>query len=56
MNVLTPYRSVFIEKDSINSVALNDSPQDGHQRMLVAGSVSVSATGTVLGMGYDLGH
>uniref|UniRef100_A0A674EMP3 ATP-dependent RNA helicase TDRD9 n=1 Tax=Salmo trutta TaxID=8032 RepID=A0A674EMP3_SALTR len=39
------YRSVFIEKDSINSVALNDSPQDSHQRMLVAGSVSVSATG-----------
>uniref|UniRef100_A0A8K9V571 RNA helicase n=1 Tax=Oncorhynchus mykiss TaxID=8022 RepID=A0A8K9V571_ONCMY len=45
MNVLTPYRSVLIEKDSINSVALNDSPQDSHQRMLVAGSVSVSATG-----------
>uniref|UniRef100_A0A8C8GY56 ATP-dependent RNA helicase TDRD9 n=1 Tax=Oncorhynchus tshawytscha TaxID=74940 RepID=A0A8C8GY56_ONCTS len=48
MNVLTPYRSVLIEKDSINSVALNDSPQDSHQRMLVAGSVSVSATGTIL--------
>uniref|UniRef100_A0A8C7KER8 ATP-dependent RNA helicase TDRD9 n=1 Tax=Oncorhynchus kisutch TaxID=8019 RepID=A0A8C7KER8_ONCKI len=48
MNALTPYRSVLIEKDSINSVALNDSPQDSHQRMLVAGSVSVSATGTIL--------
>ncbi|CDQ56175.1 unnamed protein product [Oncorhynchus mykiss] len=42
---VTNYRSVLIEKDSINSVALNDSPQDSHQRMLVAGSVSVSATG-----------
>ncbi|CAB1335264.1 unnamed protein product [Coregonus sp. 'balchen'] len=35
--------SATTEKDSINSVALNDSPQDSHQRMLVAGSVSVSA-------------
>ncbi|XP_031645059.1 ATP-dependent RNA helicase TDRD9-like [Oncorhynchus kisutch] len=42
------YRSVRIEKDSINSVALNDSPQDSHQRMLVAGGVSVSATGACI--------
>uniref|UniRef100_A0A6Q2Y6L6 RNA helicase n=1 Tax=Esox lucius TaxID=8010 RepID=A0A6Q2Y6L6_ESOLU len=40
--VLTASRSVLIEKDSINSVALNERPQDSHQRMLVAGSVSVS--------------
>ncbi|XP_014066219.2 ATP-dependent RNA helicase TDRD9 isoform X2 [Salmo salar] len=42
------YRSVRIEKDSINSVALNDSPQDSHQRMLVAGVVSVNATGACI--------
>ncbi|KAL0969051.1 hypothetical protein UPYG_G00222040 [Umbra pygmaea] len=42
---VTHYRTVRIDKDSINSVALNESPQDSHQRMLVAGSVSVSANG-----------
>uniref|UniRef100_A0A674E0Y2 ATP-dependent RNA helicase TDRD9 n=1 Tax=Salmo trutta TaxID=8032 RepID=A0A674E0Y2_SALTR len=48
MLMSTPYRSVRIEKDSINSVALNDSPQDSHQRMLVAGVVSVNATGACI--------
>ncbi|XP_010877141.1 ATP-dependent RNA helicase TDRD9 isoform X2 [Esox lucius] len=47
-NKATHYRSVLIEKDSINSVALNERPQDSHQRMLVAGSVSVSANGTYI--------
>ncbi|XP_066535114.1 ATP-dependent RNA helicase TDRD9 isoform X2 [Hoplias malabaricus] len=39
-------RSVVIERDSINSVLVNDHPQDSHERMLVAGSVSLSASGS----------
>ncbi|XP_062326188.1 ATP-dependent RNA helicase TDRD9 isoform X1 [Osmerus eperlanus] len=42
------YRSVVIEKDSINSVALNETPQDSHQRVLVAGSVAVSPSGSCI--------
>ncbi|XP_034077841.1 ATP-dependent RNA helicase TDRD9 [Gymnodraco acuticeps] len=42
----TSYKTVCIERSSINSLALNDSPHYKHQRMLVAGSVSVNATGT----------
>ncbi|XP_035669550.1 ATP-dependent RNA helicase TDRD9-like [Branchiostoma floridae] len=41
-------RSVRIERDSVNSVALNDRPQDTHQRMLVAGHVGVSTTGSTI--------
>lgn len=40
-----PFRSVWIEKESINSVIVSDSPEDLHQRMLVAAALSVNATG-----------
>lgn len=40
-----PSRRVWIEKESINSVAISDSPEDLHQRVLVAASLSVNATG-----------
>lgn len=43
---VSSYRTVCVEKCSINSLALNENPHYKHQRMLVAGSVSVSATGT----------
>lgn len=39
------FRSVWIEKESINSVIVSDSPEDLHQRMLVAAALSVNATG-----------
>ncbi|GAA6081720.1 ATP-dependent RNA helicase TDRD9 isoform X1 [Tachysurus ichikawai] len=39
------YRSVTIDRTSINSVLVNDHPQYHHDRMLVAGSVSLSASG-----------
>ena len=51
VNVSPPRRSVVIEKDSVNSAALNETPQDSHQRMLVAGSVAVSPSGTQPGRG-----
>ncbi|KAG7277321.1 hypothetical protein CRUP_005855 [Coryphaenoides rupestris] len=37
-------KAVCIEKNSINSVAVNDNPQHKHQRMLVAGVVNVNTT------------
>ncbi|KAM3871276.1 ATP-dependent RNA helicase TDRD9-like [Diretmus argenteus] len=40
------YKAVCIDKCSMNSFALNDNPTNKHQRMLVAGSVSVNASGT----------
>lgn len=38
-------RCVWIDKESINSVIISDTPADVHQRMLVAASLSVNATG-----------
>ncbi|KAG9336632.1 hypothetical protein JZ751_002979 [Albula glossodonta] len=46
MSNVTQYRCVALERDSINCVAVNDSVEDKHLRMLVAGSVSVSASGS----------
>ncbi|TMS21083.1 ATP-dependent RNA helicase TDRD9 [Larimichthys crocea] len=40
------YKTVCIEKSSINSLALSDTPHYKHQRVLVAGTVSVNPTGT----------
>uniref|UniRef100_A0A8C2ZEN8 ATP-dependent RNA helicase TDRD9 n=1 Tax=Cyclopterus lumpus TaxID=8103 RepID=A0A8C2ZEN8_CYCLU len=48
LNHKTFYKSVIIERVSINSLALNENPQNKHQRMLVAGSVSVNSTGTCI--------
>ncbi|KAI4885618.1 hypothetical protein NFI96_019060 [Prochilodus magdalenae] len=42
----TQCRSVAVERDSINSVLVNDHPQDKHERMLVAGSVSLNSSGS----------
>ncbi|KAK2826057.1 hypothetical protein Q5P01_020271 [Channa striata] len=42
----TCYKTVCVDKSSINSLTLNENPQYKHQRMLVAGTVSVSWTGT----------
>ncbi|XP_038584819.1 ATP-dependent RNA helicase TDRD9 isoform X1 [Micropterus salmoides] len=42
----THYKTVCIERSSINSLALNENPHYKHQRMLVAGTVSVNPTGT----------
>ncbi|XP_060037067.1 ATP-dependent RNA helicase TDRD9 isoform X1 [Erinaceus europaeus] len=45
---ISKFRSVWIEKESINSVIISDSPEDLHQRMLVAASLSVNATGSTM--------
>uniref|UniRef100_A0A3B3BJJ2 ATP-dependent RNA helicase TDRD9 n=1 Tax=Oryzias melastigma TaxID=30732 RepID=A0A3B3BJJ2_ORYME len=46
LSQMTSYRTVSISRSSINSIALNDSPHLKHMRMLVAGTVSVTATGS----------
>ncbi|KAG5267526.1 hypothetical protein AALO_G00222740 [Alosa alosa] len=46
MSNTSHYRSVVLEKDSINQVSINENPQYTHSRMLVAGSVSVSGSGS----------
>ncbi|XP_022431671.1 ATP-dependent RNA helicase TDRD9 isoform X2 [Delphinapterus leucas] len=45
---ISKFRRVRIEKESINSVIISDSPEDLHQRMLVAASLSVNATGSTM--------
>ncbi|KAM7403060.1 hypothetical protein PAMA_003810 [Pampus argenteus] len=42
----TYYKTVCIERSSINFLALNENPHYKHQRMLVAGTVSVNTAGT----------
>ncbi|XP_035529737.1 ATP-dependent RNA helicase TDRD9 [Morone saxatilis] len=46
LNHKTHYKTVCIERSSINSLAVNENPHYKHQRMLVAGTVSVNSTGT----------
>ncbi|XP_053521960.1 ATP-dependent RNA helicase TDRD9 [Artibeus jamaicensis] len=45
---VSKFRRVWIEKESINSVAISDTPEDLHQRVLVAAFLSVNATGSTL--------
>ncbi|CAH6853188.1 ATP-dependent RNA helicase TDRD9 [Phodopus roborovskii] len=45
---VSKFRCVWIEKESINSVVISDSPADLHQRMLVAASLSVNETGSTM--------
>ncbi|KAA0718071.1 ATP-dependent RNA helicase TDRD9 [Triplophysa tibetana] len=40
------FRTISIERDSINSVMVNENPQDWHERMLVSASVSLTASGS----------
>ncbi|XP_039992620.1 ATP-dependent RNA helicase TDRD9 [Xiphias gladius] len=42
----TYYKTVCIDRSSINSLSLNENPHYKHQRMLVTGTVSVNSTGT----------
>ncbi|KAM4014034.1 ATP-dependent RNA helicase TDRD9 isoform 1-T2 [Anomaloglossus baeobatrachus] len=45
---VSKFRSVWIEKESINSVVVNDSPEATHQRLFVAASLSVNSSGSTL--------
>ncbi|XP_007942813.1 ATP-dependent RNA helicase TDRD9 [Orycteropus afer afer] len=45
---ISKFRCVWIEKESINSIIISDAPEDLHQRMLVAASLLVNATGSTM--------
>ncbi|XP_053562180.1 ATP-dependent RNA helicase TDRD9 [Bombina bombina] len=45
---VSKFRSVLIEKESINSIVINDTPEASHQRMFIAASLSVNASGSAL--------
>ncbi|XP_072125835.1 ATP-dependent RNA helicase TDRD9 isoform X1 [Mobula birostris] len=48
MTNMSKFRNVWIESQSINSVAVNDAPEDVHQRVLVGASVSVNTSGSTM--------
>ena len=41
-------RAARVEQSSVNSVTLNDQPQDPHQRFLVAANIGINATGSAM--------
>uniref|UniRef100_A0A8C3SJ18 ATP-dependent RNA helicase TDRD9 n=1 Tax=Chelydra serpentina TaxID=8475 RepID=A0A8C3SJ18_CHESE len=48
MTQISRFRCIWIEKESINSVIFNNTPEDPFQKMLVAASVSVNGTGSTM--------
>ncbi|NXJ92746.1 TDRD9 helicase, partial [Corythaixoides concolor] len=48
MTRVSQFRHTFIQKDSINSVIVHDAPEDPFQQLLVAASLSSSATGSAV--------
>ncbi|XP_028923681.1 ATP-dependent RNA helicase TDRD9 isoform X2 [Ornithorhynchus anatinus] len=46
MTRVSRFRSVWIEKESINSIIIRNAPEDVCQRMLVAASLSINASGS----------
>nr|XP_056707227.1 ATP-dependent RNA helicase TDRD9 [Euleptes europaea] len=48
MTRISRFRTVLVEKDSINSVVVDDVPEDSFQQMLVAASISVNSTGSTM--------
>ncbi|XP_066468396.1 ATP-dependent RNA helicase TDRD9 [Tiliqua scincoides] len=48
MTRISKFRTVSVQKDSVNSVIVVDSPEDSFQQMLAAASVSVNTTGSTM--------
>uniref|UniRef100_A0A8C5Q3T8 ATP-dependent RNA helicase TDRD9 n=1 Tax=Leptobrachium leishanense TaxID=445787 RepID=A0A8C5Q3T8_9ANUR len=48
MTSVSKFRSVWIEKESINSVVINDAPEATYQNMFIAASVSVNSSGSTI--------
>ncbi|XP_077179907.1 ATP-dependent RNA helicase TDRD9 [Paroedura picta] len=48
MTRISRFRAVLVEKESINSVIVDDAPEDSFQQMLVAVSIAVNATGSTM--------
>ena len=41
-------KAARVESDSVNSIVLNDEPQDKHQRLMVAACVALNSTGNTV--------
>ncbi|XP_049684304.1 ATP-dependent RNA helicase TDRD9 isoform X3 [Accipiter gentilis] len=48
MTRVSRFRSAFIQKESVNSVVVHDSPEDPFQQLLVAASLSANAYGSTV--------
>ncbi|XP_042302937.1 ATP-dependent RNA helicase TDRD9 isoform X2 [Sceloporus undulatus] len=48
MTRVSRFRMVLVEKESVNSVVVSDTPENSFQQLLVAASVSVNATGSTM--------
>ncbi|XP_013915067.1 PREDICTED: putative ATP-dependent RNA helicase TDRD9 [Thamnophis sirtalis] len=48
MTRISRFRTILVEKESVNSVVVVDAPENAFQQILVAASISVNATGSVM--------
>ncbi|NXW21874.1 TDRD9 helicase, partial [Circaetus pectoralis] len=48
MTRVSQFRSAFIQKESVNSVVVHDTPEDPFQQLLVAASLSANASGSTV--------
>ncbi|XP_043930431.1 ATP-dependent RNA helicase TDRD9 [Protopterus annectens] len=48
MTSISRFRTVWMERESVNSIVINVIPEDTQQRILIAASVSVNASGSSL--------
>ncbi|KAL8168900.1 UNVERIFIED_CONTAM: ATP-dependent RNA helicase tdrd9, partial [Gekko kuhli] len=48
MTRVSHFRTVLVEKDSINSVIVDDSPEDSFQQILVSATIAVNSTGSTM--------
>uniref|UniRef100_A0A8C6VEM3 RNA helicase n=1 Tax=Naja naja TaxID=35670 RepID=A0A8C6VEM3_NAJNA len=48
MTRISRFRTILVEKESVNSVVLADAPENAFQQILVSASISVNATGSTM--------
>ncbi|XP_054828112.1 ATP-dependent RNA helicase TDRD9 [Eublepharis macularius] len=48
MTRISQFRTVFVEKESVNSVVVDDAPEDSFQQILVAASIRINSTGSTM--------
>ncbi|XP_034274448.1 ATP-dependent RNA helicase TDRD9 isoform X2 [Pantherophis guttatus] len=48
MTRISRFRTILVEKESVNSVVVVDAPENAFQQILVAASISVNATGSTM--------
>ncbi|XP_070607624.1 ATP-dependent RNA helicase TDRD9 isoform X2 [Erythrolamprus reginae] len=48
MTRISRFRTILVDKESVNSVVVVDDPENAFQQILVAASISVNATGSIM--------